>query len=579
MEAEQQWRMSVNLARGRSAFPDEVIRRICQWMPTQRDINDLALVSRQFRRVANAVLWEKPVFHNAEAFVKFFASITDHADLRLRVQHLTLCRPDVAFASNGSAASFYSTDDTHTDKTMADAEHAFLFLPLSFANSERHNHMQQTDLADPHNILSLAQTCERLRFLRIYGWNMTRRDLDQLADHCSELQVLHIIGSDAQVWSGRHAPMPRLLPRLTGLVLDGTCYLRHEKVSETIATSCYSLSKLQLSLAEVTNANILWTLTNHPDRVITNLCDFVLTDAQPLVDDHVDRVVRAFPHLRRLCLEGSTRLTVDAVRSVVIHCRKIEHLEIRQAANTPLHMPYSTPDWALKRPAATLNTLLLDHVPLDDAAADNISRYCPALRKIGLRAIGDQLSPELLTRLITSYPFLRHLSVSHTPALDADVLSQLPTERMFTLFIENAGPLDVDDVYALCCRATPDLRCVVLDGYPALAPMADYGKRSNTAHSRIILDEQAMDAIKESPDFKILPEDRTVTGYQLDLLAKEIQMPLNQLVELLDSLPMAPDTPYSSRRSSEGKLVKKKKKKRRDKKKGRNLIFSTPPFF
>jgi hypothetical protein len=65
-----------------------------------------------------------------------------------------------------------------------------------------------------------------------------------------------------------------------------------------------------------------------------------------------------------------------------------------------------------------------------------------------------------------------------------------------------------------------------------------FNENTATDISKIILNKQSIDALAHSNDYELrqIPEDRTITGHQILLLAKYLRMTSDTLEDLLDKV-------------------------------------------
>ncbi|CAO3596476.1 unnamed protein product [Absidia cylindrospora] len=223
-------------------------------------------------------------------------------------------------------------------------------------------------------------------------------------------------------------------------------------------------------------------------------------------------------------------------------------------------------DWQLSTDGTDIRTLLIENVWLYDSTLDNIVYYCPILTKLGLSHGGDDLSDIGIEALVrASLTFLRHVHLIDCPMVTSKALTYLPMPSLYTLYLESNGEIEPVDIFNVCSRAVtyanecnlrPNLRQVCVVGYENIATSvvgthaierldyqakqwADGSSAADTLEAtnyQLTLDQQAIDALALSDDFITVPPTTVLTGHQVIELARKLQMPLNQFVQLLDGL-------------------------------------------
>jgi hypothetical protein len=132
--------------------------------------------------------------------------------------------------------------------------------------------------------------------------------------------------------------------------------------------------------------------------------------------------------------------------------------------------------------------------------------------------------------------------------------------------LESIGKVDPSDVYKICSQAVerandnnlrPNLRQIQVVGHANVATSAvgthaierlDYQAKQwadetatlddilQSSNYTVTLDQQAIDSLAHSDEFVVVPPSKFLTGQQIMELAKKLQLPLNNLVRMLDEL-------------------------------------------
>ncbi|KAI8100103.1 uncharacterized protein BX664DRAFT_33715 [Halteromyces radiatus] len=516
----------------------DILERICRFLPTQHDCYQACFIDRSWRCAATNVLWEAPIFKTPISFRMFLKIIADKKQLALNVKHLTLCLPD---------------DVSNT-----------LLKPINRSEVERHK-AKDIILSRPNIIFDLIQYCQKITGLTIYGWNLQQRNFDELYTLLPELKNLTVIGNHSHLQqqtglkTSTDFQLNTYLPRLSGLVLDGLFPISLS-FAQAIASKAQHLTTLHLSLSSM-DPSILGALCE-PDTAL-NLNDLTFTHGKNLNDRFLQRILHRFSNLRKLRLEGTKYMTSNALKIALENCTHLQHLEIRQVTlnKPPTHVEYQFDDQFLVQ-SSDLRTLVTENLWLTNDSLELLGNSCPSLSSIALCHIGTDVNDFGMQALLgTPLRYLRHLNLIGCPMVTADILNYLPSS-LYTLHLESNGTMEPVDIFNICLHTVneatdnnlrPNLHRICIVGYENIALSAigthaiermDYQAKqweddlSTTAATRyqVTLNDQAIDALAHSDDFIVIPENKLLTGKQIVELARKLQVPLHQFVQLLDEL-------------------------------------------
>ncbi|KAI8337750.1 hypothetical protein BC941DRAFT_513586 [Chlamydoabsidia padenii] len=544
------WSEDLQLPTSHGFLKHDILERICRFLPTQQDCYQACLINRAWRYPATNVLWESPVFRSPTSF-KLFLKIIDEKRLALNVRHLTLCLPDTT-SSN-------------------------LFEPVNQSEQDRHL-LKDNIMSRTHVIHHVIQYCQQLTSLTVYGWNLEQYDFDKLYSFLPWLKNLKVIGANCQFLQQAQQQrqsqqsqqtvtnfqLNTYLPRLYQLVLDGLFPIS-KAFAHSIAMKAQNLSTLHLSLYSM-NPVILSALCSSDTAL--DLKDLTLTHGTHMNDHFTSKVLARFSNLRKFRLDGTQHLTANILRLALESCRYLQHLEIRQSQRgIPLAEGTDQEDWQLTyENGADIRTLLVENLHLYNSTLDNIAYYCPLLTSLGLAHTGADLTDMGIEALAKgSFRFLRHVYLQDCPMVTSEAIVYLPMPSLYTLYLESVGKIEPIDIFNICSYAVeeatennlrPNLRQIQVVGHENIATSAvgahaierlDYQAKQwvdesaaqdslQSSNYKVTLDQQAIDSLAHSDEFIVVPSSRFLTGQQIVDLAKELQVPLNHLVSLLDGL-------------------------------------------
>ncbi|KAG2185486.1 hypothetical protein INT44_002277 [Umbelopsis vinacea] len=355
-------------------LPHAVIKHICQYLPTQGDKQRACLIHPLWLPAAIDSLWEEPLFHTAAAFQGFYKIVHIKKNLALRVQSLNIIHDP-------------NNSDTNTIKRSSQPHHA----------------LKESTLAKPAVIMALVRLCENIKSLQIYGWQIQAQHIENLSHMLPELQHLTIIGDNERLMVISSA-FRNLLSRLSTLRLDGVHNIDASFI-DLLYRRCQNLESLQLSVQDI-GPDGFETLTYGKLR----LRELVLTDCVPLKDFHVAEIVRAFPHLRTLILDGANKLTGESLAHIFERCHELEKLDIRVEPDCTKQAQSQTANQHLKLygKAGDLRQLSLRGICLDAITVQSSLCGHPQLRELTLEAC-DVLCDDDFRLICKSSPYLESI--------------------------------------------------------------------------------------------------------------------------------------------------------------------------
>ncbi|KAL0094868.1 hypothetical protein F4703DRAFT_1043514 [Phycomyces blakesleeanus] len=512
-------------------LPNKVMELICRFLPTRADQFNACLIHPIWETAARNILWEAPKFYEPASFRAFVNTVMTTKKCALAVRSLSMC-------ADGP--------DNHA-----------IFKPIDNSDLKLHD-TQLTTLSNPSFIRFMASRCEKLKSLKIYGYNLEGSHVETLASILSDLTDLHIIGNkrDPQDPSSPHPPPfvinSNILSRLRSLSLDGVFSIT-TSFSKTLATRCHNLQSIHLSLAGM-SANGLAELCSHD---ILDLKELVFTHAAHIKDSHMTHVLKTFPNLVRLAVENAGHLTVETIRDAFTYSRFLEDLDIR--GNSAYQLPLPNKDsgiddeetWTV---APNMYRLAIHHLEISNTHLTHILRACPSLTVFGISDC-DSLTDEPLEK---SFGWLNKLEVAHiiqckkigSKTINAMIKKQT-RKTIREVNFEGSGHIRPSDIYQLC-RETHihHLKTLRLVNYPELmdSTIGHFATVLQEKESIMILDEKAIELLVDTPmeqysDLDQKPQARFLSGDQIIALATELQLSLPALEHILNKVQiMAPDS-------------------------------------
>ncbi|KAG1644856.1 hypothetical protein G6F44_002415 [Rhizopus delemar] len=490
-------------------LPTLVMKHICQLLIDKKDKYEACLIHPNWSIAAMEALWEAPRFERSQQLRDFTRAVSTSKKTALLVRNFYLAYLDVP------------------EETV--------FKTIVHSTMERHMPSNVQILAEPKLLLLLARHCENITSITCYGWQLESGDWEQLSMLATQLVQLHIIGSRPN----KQLNVNSFLPRLTSLHLDGSFGL-NEAWATTLINKAINLIDLQLSLKDM-EFNTLKKICTPGHLKLDKLA---LTEAHKVRDIDVRHVLHAFPNLTKFCLEGCTLISPQTVLISLISCNKLQHLEIRADPISldkvePVLLNEHHPEWI-----PPLTKLLIENLNIVDQNLQYISNFLPCLQVLGLKGC-PQITNEGLMSIINN-PCIKHISqlnLVECPSIHSGFFS-IDTLTITTyikeIYIKSCGPVLPADIYKLCCKHIGyRLNSIKLINYQDLKDSA-IGAFSKDQEdlSRIILDRDAIHAIAHSNDPAIcsLPEDHLLSGNQIILLAKRLNMTTQELIVLFEEI-------------------------------------------
>ncbi|KAF7728773.1 hypothetical protein EC973_005611 [Apophysomyces ossiformis] len=510
------WEFDLSISEQESLnLPQPVIDKICQFLPTQRDLYEACLINRTWREAATAVLWRSPQLRDPERFKQFYNCCRMSKRAALSVREISLCIQDAVV------------------KTV--------FLPIAKADLPRHD-MKTNMLSHPDLVQAYARQCEQLTSITMYGWRLQPSHLEQLAVMLNRLTSIELIGSNPN--PSQPFALSIILPRLERLILDGRFWLTPHFLG-LFSSRATRLRVLQISLADMEEECLRRLCTGRLD-----LHELTLTDAVPITDIIVRRVVQAFPNLRKLCLTGCNKVTDESILHALISCPHLRDLEIRALPATLQQRPDQkltgldlAAGWNTVRHKIVLQRLVLENWGMNDEFMTRMAGKCTRLTTLGLSNCPN-LTDRSIVNCLGEGCRLHVFNTIRCPGLGSDTWAHLKHGKgLRRIYVELCGELSPKDAYDICCSC-PNLRILDIEGYPEVAncihrqlahgeDAASFPDQSLSLNANGI---RALANIDPTTDPKLtgLPETRYLTGEHVMHLAKALGIPIAEFEALLD---------------------------------------------
>ncbi|KAG1519010.1 hypothetical protein G6F52_008922 [Rhizopus delemar] len=493
-------------------LPTSIMEHICRLLVDRKDKYETCLIHPNWSIAAVNVLWEAPRFQRPQQLRAFVDTIRTSRKTALLVRDLYLA--------------------------FLDAKEETVFKTIVRSTIERHSYENAKVLANPKFLLLLAKSCENITDFTCYGWQLERADWEHLAFAAPQLSRLHIIGG----YPHQQLNINNLLSRLTSLHLDGFFNI-DEAWATNLVNKAIHLTDLQISLEKLQYSVLERICT--PDHL--KLEKLTLTGTSEIKDVHISRVLQAFPYLTKFCLEGCTKISAQTILISLTSCPYLQHLEIRANPTifekSPIvYLDKQQPAWTPK-----LAKLLIENMNITDDNLQAISPLLPHLQVLGLKNCPRLTNQGL--EFIVSNPYIKHLSqllLIHCPNIHSSLFAVdtlTITKSITEIHMDSCGPISPVDIYKLCCRCINHrLRSIKLINYQDLKGSIidtyndDQSVPSSTLPFRIILNRANIDALAHSDDPQLcpIPNDRLLTGYQIVLLAKRLDVTTQELLALFD---------------------------------------------
>lgn len=504
-------------------LPFSVKEKICRFLKDKADKYEVALVHRKWSTAAQTVLFEKARFDRPDQLRRFIYTIKNNSRIALLVKEIQL--------------------------TYIDHEEDTVFKTIVKSDKPRHSSLN-TPLKDLNILINIIQTCEKIEAVTIYGWNIQPYHIETMASFAKNLSSLYIIGANQNSKGKSSVPHPIplniVLPNLTSLRLDGDFEL-NEAWATTLANKGLRLQHLQISLQNM-HRNVLVNLCS-PNLKLKEL---VLTDSRELHDEHVYYVLESFPHLEKLCFEGSKFLTSVSIAMALHLCPGLVDLEIRSSSSEINNGPEvlnKARGYLQSTNLARPTRLVLENMKISDEELMALSPAMVYLNTLGIKSC-ERLTNKSIVHLFNTYPaakkFLRHVYLSNCPHITSSLLAEIShidniSRSIMDVHMESCGDISPRDIYKLCCASVNhNLRHITLTDYRSLEKtvIGTFNEHtgSQSQFSKIVLKKQSIDALAHSNDSELcpLPKNRMLSGSQIILLAKKLDMSTEDLEELLD---------------------------------------------
>ena len=499
---------------------------ICLFLPTQRDVLEFALVNRACNAQLLPILWRAPSLPVPEKLPPFLRTVASQKQLALYVKRISLC--------------------------VRDGDCPTVFQPVHDSMLKRHQ--EKIPLRWPQLIMHMIQQCENIETLKIYGWELTPMKIETIGVTLKNLQSLTIIGSNDDFQ--RPFVLRNMLSRLRELRLDGDFCISLE-FANTLATRAHALRSLEIPLCygdKRIEKQALTRLCSGREGEL-DLTTLKLTNASPMQDEDVENVLSAFPNLRSFTLHGTTNVTAGIISTAIVKCENIESIELRAHSQTVVRQVqkpamHNFPNtWVL---ASRLKRLLLEYMVVPEKVMKDLAQSSDSLTTIGLRNC-LHLTDKALVQLIECNKDLKTLHIVECELITDETLNGLArsgaSKTIQDVYIEQCGQITPRAVYLFCCATTNyRLQHLCFDGYrnlssSILGTFIPPGENTQSGgwESRVRLDERAIDALASTdtqlnPDLLYMPKDTLITGGQLILLAKELDISVDTLNNAIEKI-------------------------------------------
>lgn len=496
-------------------LPNGIMENICRSLST-RDQYNACLIHPNWLTAAQTVLWEKPRFETPASFRDFMNTIRSVRKVALLVHDIYLVFLD---------------------------HQVSVFQPIVKSNTERHG-PESNALSNLNFLGFISKTCENLKSLSLYGWSMDTFWLEKLSLLAPELTSLYVIGSNPQ--SRAPLALSGLLGRLTSLKLDGVFNI-DDKWAEVLVGRAKLLQQLQLSLQNMQVSTLQRICATNG---LISLRDLTLTDAIHLTDQHVENIVKSFPSLRKVCLEGTVHVTVLSIAYIFYHCPRLTSLEIRALFKTldnPIthHTTSAFTDLLMyNQDCAAPVRFLLENLNIND---DHLSTLAPHLyiaQTLGFKSC-PLITSEGLKSAVESTKYLRSVDILNCMNIDSSFFLKFAgmgnvIKTLYRIHFESSGSINARHIYDFC-RVGIDynLRQIRFVGYYELQCSAignfneEPDSKRNEDQSIVTLNRASIDALALSndPEFSSIPDGCHLTGKQLVKLAKNLDISVEVLLE------------------------------------------------
>ncbi|CAG8650528.1 35225_t:CDS:2 [Gigaspora margarita] len=325
-------------------LPSKIIKRIAQYLDFQHDRFNFCLVNKRWTPAATEILWSEPIFNTPDSFHSFCRSVRQSRSCALRVRVLDLCAPEDELIN--------------------------LFAPVLKSERQEHQKMRTYVLSKPISIMNLVRSCENLKSIKIYGWNLNDNHIQSLIQYCSGLEEFRVVGnqnlSQFSVYS-----LINCIPILRVLDLDGA-FVLSDNFAETLATKCSQLTSLKIctDMMSVRGFDIL-------AGKLTRLKELVLQNCSQLSDENIERFVRNNSSIQKMLLSGD-KLSIRSFQAIISSLENLHHLDLRCLKEMSHTIKWVT---ALGQ---NLHTILLDNLSVDDDLIDILSNNCKHVEIFGL---------------------------------------------------------------------------------------------------------------------------------------------------------------------------------------------------
>ncbi|CAO3612892.1 unnamed protein product [Cunninghamella echinulata] len=535
-------------------IPNSILIAVCRFLPTHKDRYEACLVNCAWNSAATSVLWECPTFSDGKLFAHFNNTIQEYIYCALRIRDLQLC-----VQIEPSNTVFQEVNPLLHDMHTLDSHPLYNF----------------------DRIKSIVSLCENLTSLTIYGWQLEPQHIHQLYTTLKRLRGLTIIGANDKLRRDNF-DVNNYVFHLSSLSLFGsfnTC----PNFTSTIVAKYHQLTSLKLSLKDMSQTDFF---NLREPGLAHRLEKLTLTDSKHLNDYIFQDFIGAFRHLKKLCIEGSTDLSGESVKSILEVCLDLEYLEIRQR-HLKNGLSIKNQDWNISKEMLPLRSLILEKVWIHDLLIENIAYYCGYLTTLGIKDTGTDFTDQSMINLLKSpMNHFRYLNLIYCPGISSLTLLHLPIPSLYSIHFESCGAISPRDVFEVCVQgietssSSPssssasmpnttnkktttatsasvtgyhsrhNLKLIRIIGYENIATSVignhaiekftdqdiDWEEQWRENGFVVTLDETAIDALAHSDEFVSIPQGKYLTGDQIVMLAHKLSMTVTSLIQLLDSL-------------------------------------------
>ncbi|CAG8735826.1 8629_t:CDS:1, partial [Racocetra persica] len=385
-------------------LPSKIIKRIAQYLDVQHDRFNFCLVNKRWTPAATEILWSEPIFNTPDSFHSFCRSVRQSRSCALRVRVLDLCAPEDELVN--------------------------FFAPVLKSERQEHQKMCTYVLSKPNSIMNLVRSCENLKSIKVYGWNLSDNHIQSLIQYCPGLEEFRVVGNQNLTQFTVYS-LINCIPHLRVLDLDGV-FVFSDNFAETLATKCSQLTSLKLctDMMSVRGFDIL-------AGKLTRLKELVLQNCPQMSDENIEHFVRNNSSLQTLLLSGD-KLSIRSFQAIISSLEDLRHLDLRCLKEMSHTIKWVTPL------GQKLRTILLENLSVDDDLINILSNNCKHLEIFGLSKC-PFVTDRSIDSIAENSENLRTVNLIGCRNITDNCLRILANKAGYTLgqlFVESCGSFD-----------------------------------------------------------------------------------------------------------------------------------------